>query len=78
MNGGMWPYSDLRRGMGLKIVRFQKDGNGSPDGRLIACLDRWAVWSMSLRWLVAQPLSPAASLCPYSWLEGPSGPLRGH
>lgn len=45
----MWLYSDPRRGTGLKIVRFQKGGNRSPDGRLITCLDRWEVWSMSLR-----------------------------
>lgn len=78
MNGGMRLYTDLSRGMELKIARFQKGGNRSPDGRLITCLDRREVWSMSLWWLVARLLSPAAALGPYSWPEGPSSPLRGH
>lgn len=32
MNGGMWPYTHLSRGTGLKIARFQKGGNRNPDG----------------------------------------------
>lgn len=38
---------DLRRCTVLKIIRFQKDENTSPDGRHITCLDIWGIGSTS-------------------------------
>ena len=38
--------TDLRGWTALKMIRFWKDINTSPDGRPIICLDIWGVWSI--------------------------------